>query len=170
MWFRKIRSAADTAARSVDLGKGDGVMAAATDTLSGGTIVATKHELLALTPDGEQVWRRRWLDVDAGSWENTTGTISVTWVDGGQGAQWTFGRDERRFAEVFRDRVEASRVIDVPVDRGERTIARAAIRKDLSSGELVPQVMYTRAVRRGDEDARARAEAALAGLREQVGI
>jgi len=149
---------------------GDRVMAAAVDVTTGSIVVGTVQELVVLAPDGAEVWRRRWLDVDAGSWESMTGSVSVTWVDGSRGTQWMFGPEEQRFPEVFRDRVEASRVIDTPVVDEGRAIGRAAIRKDLRTGELVPQLIYERHIRRDDAMAHLVGEQTLADLKEQAGL
>ena len=169
-WKRRERSEADVVAQGMRRAAGDRVRAAAVDTTTGSVVVGTVQELVVLAPDGAEVTRHRWLDVDAGSWESTTGTVSVTWVDGSRGTQWLFGPDEQRFPMVFRDRVEASRVLDAAVEDGGRPIGRAAIRKDLRTGELVPQLMYERRVRRDDAMAHLVAERTLAELAEQVGL
>lgn len=150
--------------------KGDKVIAAARDTATDVVVVAAVRELVVLDTDGQELWRRPWLFVDAGSWEDETGSISVMWTDGGRGTQWTVGDAGQAFAEAFRDRVEASRVVDAPVLDDDRTIGRAAIRKDLRTGELVPQLILDRRVRRSDERAHALGEATLRHLREQVGL
>ncbi|GAB47793.1 hypothetical protein [Mobilicoccus pelagius] len=169
-WRRTEEGPADAAARRMRRAPGDRVMAAAVDVTTGSIVVGTVQELVVLAPDGTEVRRRRWLDVDAGSWESTTGSVSVTWVDGSRGTQWMFGPEERKFPEVFRDRVEASRVIDTPVVDEGRTIGRAAIRKDLRTGELVPQLLYERRIRRDDAMAHLVGERALADLEEQAGL
>lgn len=172
-WWRKKKQGpageAEVVTRALESG-GDRVLAAASDSITGRVVVAALHDLLTVTRDAEIISRRRWLEVDAGSWEDSTGTISVTWVDGSRGTQWTFGADQYRFAEAFRDRVEASRVVDAPVMDGDRSLGRAAVRKDLRTGELVPQLMVDRRVRRDDVEARRMGEEVLAELREQVGI
>ncbi|WP_040161153.1 hypothetical protein [Mobilicoccus massiliensis] len=169
-WKRRADNPSEAMAKKARLEKGDSILAVATDVVTGSIVVASAHELIVLAPDGSEFSRRRWLDVDAGSWENTTGTVSVTWVDGSRGTQWTFGTDEMRFPEAFRDRVEASRVIDAPVVDGDRDLGRAAVRKDLRTGELVPQLVLGRRVRRDDAVAHLIAEQTLAELTEQVGL
>jgi len=169
-WRKKEPSPAEAVASGMRRAPGDRIMAAATDVTTGSIVVGTVQELVVLAPDGAEVVRHRWLDVDAGSWESTTGSVSVTWVDGSRGTQWMFGPEEMRFPEVFRDRVEASRVLDAAVEDGGRTIGRAAIRKDLRTGELVPQLMYERRIRRDDAMAHLIGEQTLAELAEQVGL
>lgn len=171
-WRRKAdRGGADDAAiRQASAAVPERVLAAAVDVITGRVIVASVYDLVVVTPEGQEVSRRRWLEVDSGSWESETGSTSVAWVSGARGTQWTFGPQEHRFPEAFRDRVEASRVIDAPVVDGERTVGRAAIRKDLRTGELVPQVMFERRVRRDDAHARGLGERVLRDLREQVGL
>lgn len=169
-WRRKGTTPAEAVAEGMRRVPGDRILAAATDITTGSIVVGTVQELVVLAPDCAEVVRHRWLDVDAGSWESTTGSVSVTWVDGARGTQWMFGPDERRFPEVFRDRVEASRVVDAVVEDGGATIGRAAIRKDLRTGELVPQLMFERRVRRDDAMAHLIGEQTLAHLAEQVGL
>lgn len=170
-WPRRSAGGAGSAAGSVRLGRRDRVLASATETWRGCSVVATIHELIVVGPDGVEELRRRWLDVDAGGWENLTGTISVTWADGSRAHQWTFGPDAgRRFAEAFRDRVQASVLLDAPVEGPQGRLGRAAIRRDLRTGDLIPQVLWDRRARRADPEVVAAGDAVLAALKERVGL
>ena len=168
-WNRKEPSEADRLAHTTALAPGDKVLGAALDVITGRTVVATVYDLVVLSGEGE-VSRRPWMLVDAGSWESDTGTTSVTWVDGTRGTQWTFGHEAHGFAEAFRDRVEASRVIDAPVLDGDHRVGRAAIRKNLQTGELVPQLIFDRRVRRDDPEMQALGQEVVDFLAEQVGL
>lgn len=167
-WWRREKDR--TPQVTVDLGPGDRVLARQLET-GGCVVVATMHELVLVHPEAGELARKRWLDVDAGSWENLTSTISVTWVDGSRAAQWTFpDGGGTRFAEVFRDRVQASVFVDAPVEGPERRYGRAAIRKDLRTGELVPQLVWDRSVRRTDPQIQTLGQAVLNTLAEQSGL
>ena len=56
------------------------------------------------------------------------------------------------------------------VDLGERRRARAVIRQDLATGELVEQVVLGKNVRAADPGVEEQTHAALAYLKEQVGL
>ena len=68
------------------------------------------------------------------------------------------------------ERVQASVVLAQRVELGERRSARAVIRQDLASGELVEQVVLGKGVRPDDPGVEPQTAAALAYLREQVGL
>lgn len=166
-WRRRGDSGPDV---QVDVGPGDRVLARPVET-GGCVVVATLHELILVHPQAGELMRRRWLDVDAGSWDSLTATISVTWVDGSRAAQWTFpGRTGVRFAEVFHDRVQSSVVVDAPVEGPSGRYGKAAIRKDLRTEELIPQLVWSRGVRRGDAQAAAAGDAVLRALSELVDL
>ncbi|WP_168581676.1 hypothetical protein [Gephyromycinifex aptenodytis] len=154
----------------VELGPKDRVLARQLEA-GGCVVVATLHELILLHPERGELARRRWLEVDAGSWDSLTATISVTWVDGSRAAQWTFPEGSGvRFAEVFHDRVQASLIIDAPIQGPTRQLGKAAIRKDLCTDELVPQLIWSRGVRRGDSEAMAAGQSVLRSLAELVDL
>jgi len=93
----------------------------------------------------------------------------VTWVDGARPSQWVF-REPTLLQETVRERVQASVVLAQDVDLGPRRTGRVVIRQDLSTGELVDQVLLGRGVRADDPGVQAAVDGALAYLREQVGL
>jgi hypothetical protein len=90
-------------------------------------------------------------------------------VDRHKPSQWVF-REPSLLPETLRERVQASVVIAQRVDLGERRSARAVIRQDLASGELLEQVVLGRGVRPDDPVVEQQTQAALAYLKEQVGL
>jgi hypothetical protein len=131
--------------------------------------VASNHRLYAVSPAGEVVLDRPWHLVDAGSWSHDAYLLTVTWVDRQRPAQWVF-KEATLLPETLRERVQASVVLAHHVDLGERRRARAVIRQDLATGELVEQVVLGRNVRAADPGVEEQTQAALAYLKEQVGL
>jgi hypothetical protein len=154
---------------ALDLARSDRPLTWAHDELSGTTVVATTHGLYAVDTAGVRTLGRPWLDVDAGSWSAELFRLTVTWVDGSRPSQWVF-REATMLPETVRERVQASVVLVQHVDLGARQSARAVIRQDLATGELVQQVVLGRGVRADDPNVAEATEAALAFLREQVGL
>lgn len=124
----------------------------------------------AAQPAAVGILRRRWLSVDAGAWEPDTATLTVTWADGGRGTQWSFRGQKTRLPETLRERVQASVVIATRLTLGDRRNGRVAIRQDFASRELVPQTILGRNTRADDPEVQAHVQAALAHLRDQVGL
>lgn len=182
------------------LAKGERVLAFGVDDNTGRYVVATTHALAVVTqpgatptatpsvvtpaavtptteqpvaappPAAERTLRRRWLSVDAGAWEPDTATLTVTWADGGRGAQWSFKDQETRLPECLRERVQASVVIATRLTLGDRRNGRVAIRQDFATRELIPQTILGRYTRADDPEVQAHVQAALAHLRDQVGL
>ncbi len=92
----------------------------------------------------------------------------MTWVDGSRPSQWVLGATSL-LPETLRERVQASVVLAQRIELGPRRWAKAVLRQDLGSGDLVEQVVLGRGVRADDAEMTARTDAALAYLREQVG-
>ena len=118
----------------------------------------------------ERTLRRPWLFVDAGVWQPETATLTVTWTDGRQGGQWSFRDQPTRLPETLRERVQASVVISTRLNLGDRRTGRVAIRQDLETRELIPQTLLGRYARADDPEVQAHVQAALAHLRDQVGL
>src|SRR5450631_19063 len=155
---------------ALELAQGERVLAFAVDDNTGGYVVATTYALAVVTPTAERTVRRRWLSVDAGSWEPETATLTVTWADGGRPGQWYF-RDQRTVLhEKLRERVQASVVIATRLTRGDRRTGRVAIRQDFATRELIAQTILGRYGRADDPEMQAHVQAALAHLRDQVGL
>lgn len=160
---------------ALGLAKGERVLAFAVDDNTGRYVVATTFALAvvaqtAVTSSADRILRRRWLSVDAGSWEPETATLTVTWTDGGRGAQWSFRDQPTHLPETLRERVQASVVIASRLNLGDRRTGRVAIRQDFETRELIPQTILGRYTRADDPEVRAHVEAALAHLRDQVGL
>jgi hypothetical protein len=118
----------------------------------------------------ERTLRRRWLSVDAGAWEPGAGTLTVTWADGGRGVQWSFQDQQTRLPEVLRERVQASVVIATRLTLGDRRSGRVAIRQDFATRGLIQQTILGRYTHADDPEVQAHVQAALAHLRDQVGL
>ena len=136
---------------------------------TGTTVVATTHGLYAVDATGTRVVARPWHEVDAGSWSAELHQLTVTWVDRATPAQWVLG-DSSLLPETLRERVQASVVLAQKLEVGPRRSARAVIRQDLATGDLVEQVVLGRNVRADDPEVALAADEALDYLREQVGL
>jgi hypothetical protein len=171
--LRAVLPPAVTAA--LGLVKGERVLAFGIDDNTGGYVVATTFALAVVTtnaamPEAERIVRRRWLFVDAGSWEPETATLTVTWTDGARAGQWSFRDQPTLLPETLRERVQASVVIATRLNLGDRRTGRVAIRQDFEIHELIPQTILGRYTRADDPEVQAHVEAALAHLRDQVGL
>jgi len=160
---------------ALELGAGERVLSWGEEEGTGTTVVATNHRVYAVAagdggsrPAGVAL-RRPWHEVDTGTWSSELGQLTVTWVDGARPTQWTLGVTSM-VPETVRERVQASVVLTHRVDLGRRRTARAVIRQELATGALVEQVLLGKGTPASDEEVSQAAEAALAYLREQVGL
>lgn len=156
--------------KALELAKGERVLAFAVDDNTGGYVVATTYALAIFTSSVERILRRRWLSVDAGAWEPVTATLTVTWADGRRAGQWSFRDQQTLLPETVRERVQASVVLSTRLNLGDRRTGRVAIRQDLATRELIPQTILGRYARADDPEVQAHVQAALAHLRDQVGL
>jgi hypothetical protein len=154
---------------ALELPRSERPLSWARDETTGSTVVGTTQGLYAVDPAGAPTVARPWHLVDAGSWSADLFQLTVTWVDGSRPTQWVF-REPTMLPETLRERVQASVVIAQRVDLGNRRSARAVIRQDLATGDLVEQVVLGRGVAPGDPAVKEATGAALAYLREQVGL
>lgn len=160
------------------LSKGERVLATARDERTGDLLLATSQRVLDVDDhdlDAVQVrLARPWHEVDAGSWEPQTATISVTWVNGGRAAQWSLVGGGVEFSEAFYERVAASVLLDAPLDipdgDGERRVGRVALRRHAATGDIVQQIVWARGAPRTDPALQEYADQVLAALSEQVGL
>jgi hypothetical protein len=159
----------EAARAAIPLGRGERLLSWAVDDTGGATVVASNHRLYAVSAAGEVSLARPWHLVDAGVWSHDTYQLSVTWVDRGRPAEWVF-REPTLLPETVRERVQASVVLAQKVELGERRTARVVIRQDLATGDLLDQVVLGRRVQDSDPGVREQTGAALAELREQVGL
>ncbi|PRY63742.1 hypothetical protein BCF74_101141 [Knoellia remsis] len=144
------------------------VLACAQDARSTAYVIATKTRLYAVR-DSSVVLDRPWHMVDGGSWDDESRTLTVTWVDRAPAQRWVL-EDFGTFPQVFRERVQASVVLADEVDLGAKRRARVVVRKDLATGALLGQTILGRGVRAADPGVREQTSAALARIREQVGL
>lgn len=156
--------------KALVLAKGERVLAFAVDDFTADHVVATTYALAVVTRAGERTVRRRWLSVAAGVWEPESATLMVTWADGGLAGQWSMCDQTTLLPEAVRERVQASVVLSVRLTLGERRSGRVAIRQDFATGELIPQTILGRFTRPDDPEVQAHVQAALAHLRDQVGL
>lgn len=172
-------------AKALDLARGERVLAFAVDDNTGAHVVATTYALAVVTSAAgtsaagtsaagasgfERIVRRRWLSVDAGAWEPDPPTLTVTWADGRRAGQWSFRDQPTLLPETVRERVQASVVLSTRLTLGDRRTGRVAIRQDFATGELIPQTILGRYARADDPEVQAHVQAALAHLRDQVGL
>lgn len=155
---------------ALPLRRGERILAHATDRHTQARIIATTYDLAAVLDDGNVVWRHPWRDVQTGVWEPKTRSMTMAWTDSARGLQWQFDDGDERFVQVFRERIEASVLIAVPLEQDDQVIGEAALRRDLASGTLVPQLSYVRGVRRSDPQVTAYADRVLDSLKEQAGL
>lgn len=155
--------------RALELGSGERVLTWAREEATGTTVVASNHDLYAVSAAGERTLARPWHEVDAGTWSADLAQLTVTWVGGSRPSQWTLG-DATLLPETVRERVQASVVLAHRVDLGPRRTARVVIRQNLATGDLVEQVVTGKGVRADDDAVAAETARALAELREQVGL
>ena len=183
------------AAKALDLAKGEKVLAFAVDDNTGAYVVATTYALAVVTsnavptnaattkaetsnpvilnpatPTAKLTVRRRWLSVDAGAWEPETATLTVTWADGRRAGQWSFRDQPTLLPETLRERVQASVVLSTRLALGDRRTGRVAIRQDFATRELIAQTILGRYARADDPEVEAHVQAALAHLKDQVGL
>jgi len=156
--------------KALELAKGERLLAFAVDDNTGGYVVATTYALAVFTSSVERILRRRWLSVDAGAWEPVTATLTVTWADGRRACQWSFRDQQTLLPETVRERVQASVVLSTRLNLGDRRTGRVAIRQDFATRELIPQTILGRYARADDPEVQAHVQAALAHLRDQVGL
>lgn len=159
---------------AMTLAKGERILTFATDENTRDYVIATNWALFVLTgsgPGGSHVRTRRpWHEIDTGVWQDEIFTLTVTWAGGGQPNQWTFHDRATSLPEVLHERVQASVVASTVLDLGARRRGRAVIRQDLTTGELLPQVVLGRGVPPDNPEVQAQVAAALVDLRDQVGL
>jgi hypothetical protein len=154
---------------AIALGPGERVLAWAPEAGTGSTILATTHRLLAVGAAGELAVSRPWHEADSGVWDHDGFRLTVTWVDGGPRSRWVLP-EPSLLPETVRERVQASVVLAERLDLGHRGSARVVLRQDLATGALLEQVVPGRGVAADDPELARRAAAALAELKEHVGL
>ncbi|MEP7035886.1 MAG: hypothetical protein ABI934_09880 [Actinomycetota bacterium] len=154
---------------ALELARNERVLAFAMDDFTGAHVVATTYALAVVTSSAGLA-RRRWLSVDAGAWDPETAILTVTWADGARAGQWSLRDQATLLPETVRERVQASVVLSARLNLGERRSGRVAIRQDFATGALISQTILGRSTRPDDPEVQAHVQAALAHLRDQVGL
>lgn len=159
-------------AKAIDPEEHEKLLAWAVEDGSGVTVVAGRHRLYAVTlgPDGPTLTLSRpWHLVDAGLWSGEDGSLRVTWVDGERPARFVL-TEPGSLPETLRERVQASVVLSEAIDLGARRTARVVVREDLTTRELLSQVLLGPGVRSTDPGVAEQVRVGLARVREQVGL
>ena len=143
-------------------------MLVAATVADGRRLVASRHALHVLNDDA--VARTPWADVDRGSLDAASRTLSVRWVWGASDA-FTFEDDRAsvRFAQTFRERVQSSVVHATTVAVPTGGQARVALRRD-EDGELFTQVVADEGVDLADPQVAAVVDRAEDSLRAAAGL
>lgn len=131
-------------------------------------LLATTHRFGAVLDDGTVRWLRPWHEVDAASWGRESETLTVTFVDGGRPVMLPMA-NPRIFLMTLRERVQASVVLaaELPLEGARK--ARAVIRQNLATGDLLEQLVLGRGTR-PSEAIDAAAALAFVELREETGL
>jgi hypothetical protein len=148
------------------LPRGERVLAVA-PLVGGDWSVVTTTAIGRVATDGVR-WRRPWHEVDHGSWDETSPSITIRWVDGGAAHLQFADGTPRAFPEAFRERVQSSVVHVESLELRGGVTVRAVIRR-AENGTLLSQVIADGAV--GASDGEASAIRALeARARRAVGL
>ncbi|WP_203748395.1 hypothetical protein [Cellulomonas chitinilytica] len=166
LFSRRRRLPAAERAR-LDLLPGDSVLAS-TELVDGQWVVASRRALHVL--GAAEVARSPWCDVDGGTLDPTTRTLTVRWVWGST-SRLVFPEEPgaRTFSQAFRERVQQSvvHVVTAVVPDGRRV--KVALRRD-EDGELFTQVIPDGAVDLTDPAVTTAVDAAEAEIRDAVGL
>lgn len=131
-------------------------------------LLATTHRFAAVHSDGTVRWLRPWHEVDAASWGRESETLTVSFVDGGRPVMLPM-TNQRIFLMTLRERVQASVVLATDLALEGARKARAVIRQDLATGDLLEQLVLGRGTR-PSEAIDAAAALAFVELREETGL
>lgn len=152
--------------RALDL-RGDAVLAVAP--LEDGRWAVTTRRALHVVGD-EGVVRTPWADVDRGSLDAATRTLTVHWVSGARTELVVATEEAWDLVQSFRERVQQSVVhvehVTVP---GSRASVRVALRRD-EDGELFTQVIGDGSVDLTQPAAAQRVAEAEAHVRAEAGL
>lgn len=165
--FSRRHRLPDALRRALDL-RADAVLATAP--LTDGRWVVTSRRALHLVGD-EGVARTPWADVDRGTLDAGTRTLTVRWVSGARTSLVLADEgDAWDLVQSFRERVQQSvvHVEHVPAPDGGGT-ARVALRRD-EHGDLFTQVIGDATVDLGDPATSRRVAAAEAHVRAEAGL
>ena len=159
-----------TVTARLDLARGDAVLAGV-ELDGGGWAVASVRALHLLGHD-EQAGEAAtpWCDIDRGSLDPATRTLTVWWVSGARRALVLPDDDAaQRFARAFRDRVQQSVVHAVTVALPGGAQAQVALRRG-PDGQLFTQTLGGTAVDVTDPEVAAALAKAEAAVRDAAGL
>ena len=166
--FSRRRRMPDTDRARLELRPGDAILVS-TALSDDRWVVATKEALHVLAPDAP-VDRHPWSDVDHGSLDSATRTLTLRWV-WGQTATLTFSEGPASvvFAQTFRERVQQSVVhaVATTLPGGQRV--RVALRRG-EDGTMFTQVLGDATVDLSDPAVAALVDAAEDEVRDAVGL
>jgi hypothetical protein len=165
--FSRSRRLPDPLRRSLDL-RADAILASA-PLVDGRWAVSARRALHLVGEEGAV--RTPWADVDRGSLDAATSTLTVHWVSGARTElPLDPDADAWDFAQSFRERVQQSVVhvehVGVPGARGP---VRVALRRD-EYGDLFTQVIGDGTVDLGDAAVSRAVAAAEAHVRAEAGL
>ncbi len=154
---------------NLDLPPGDHVLAGV-HLADGDWAVASAQALHLLHDDGTAPATTPWCDVDRGSLDPTSRTLTVWWVSGARrGLTLPEDADAQAFARVFRDRVQQSVVHAVTVPLPGGGTARVALRRG-PDGSLFTQSVGDGSTDLSDPQVVAALVKAEAAVREAAGL
>lgn len=119
----------------------------------GATAVATTSALILLR-GGEQAWRRRWHELDHGTWDGDDRVLRLRDVEGWSATLYLGDEAELALAVAVRDRVQASVVATRHAQVGDGPSVRVSVRQvqgGPEAGLLLLQEVSARGVRGGPE-------------------
>lgn len=154
--------------RTAGLGGRDRLLAAAPVASGQGWLLAGVLSVAFVDTGGRLAWRRPWHEVDRGSWDRESTTLTVTWVADEAPGRWSLV-GAREFLLVLRERVQASVVALALVPLPGRGTARAVLRQDLATHEPFEQLVLGPGVR-VDAPTQAAAQAVFATLWDDIGM
>nr|WP_210767589.1 hypothetical protein [Cellulomonas humilata] len=166
MFSRRRIPAADRS--RLDLHPGDTILVS-TELADGRRAVASRRALHLLGPDGPVV-RHPWSDVDHGSLDAATRTMTLRWVSGAS-EQLTFAGvpGSYAFSQTFRERVQQSVVHAASVTLPGDHRARVVLRRD-EDGRMFTQVLGDASIDLSDPAVAAIVDAAEDEVRDAVGL
>ncbi|HET8600462.1 MAG TPA: hypothetical protein VFL99_09060 [Segeticoccus sp.] len=173
-WFAQHRprrpGLPDSVKAALELPHGERVLAFAVDDNTAAHVVATNWSVIVVASNGVVTLRKPWHLADAGSWNQDLWTLTITWVDGSQAAQWSFKNQSGAMAQAVHERVQSSVVLAAQLAFPGQGRGRVVIRRDHATGELLEQTLLGRGVRRDDPEVQQLLRATLDELRDQVGL
>lgn len=171
-WLARPGKTAQAVAAGIPVGPGERVLTL--DHGPGGSLIAATAAAVYLADHSEpgRRWcRLGWEQVTRAAWDGQRAVLVLTGA--GPGGVW---RKElalarhRPLVDLARERVTATLLASAAVHDGDQVCAVVMARRLPGSGKVLWVTLLNEASRTGDQAARAKAAAAIAGLRAQTGI